>query len=215
MPRRLVHLLCKRQLFPAMVLVLLTLVIGVSLALSAHANHSNCTWRRGPKSPAEYGYKPVSLSGPGTANSSALRSLGPQFCAAEHNLVDPVQSTMEWTCLGPNDRDVSVANWNMIGHLALEFATPCGDDGWFLNSYGICLGSSFALCLQPAQDCYYVDDEDDYIHLVQRQSVAQNAGHLVLVGSGVIDRQVSHGVNAPLLVLVQAIENCSRHLRAG
>lgn len=28
---------------------------------------------------------------------------------------------MEWTCLGPNDRDVSVASWNMIGHLALEF----------------------------------------------------------------------------------------------
>lgn len=43
----------------------LTLVIALSLALSAHANHYNCTWRRGPKSPAEYGYKPVSLSGPG------------------------------------------------------------------------------------------------------------------------------------------------------
>lgn len=122
----------------------------------------------------------------------------------------------------------------MVGHLALEFgeqlaaasivscynltsactlttdlsATPCGEGGWFLDTYGICPGDYFAMCLKPAQDCYYLHDEDDctferqtayrllaqtymsyslhfdrsVARLVQRERAAQDAGHLVLVG---------------------------------
>ncbi|PWN26631.1 hypothetical protein BDZ90DRAFT_233243 [Jaminaea rosea] len=124
-----------------MFIAFLALAISLNLVWPAQADHYTCHWRPGNESPKKYGYK--------------------HYCNAEQNIVDPVKSTLQWSCTSKYNRTVSPANWNMVGHLALEFATPCGEGGWFLDTYGICPGDYFAMCLKPAQDCYYLHDEDD------------------------------------------------------
>ncbi|PWN26634.1 hypothetical protein BDZ90DRAFT_45002 [Jaminaea rosea] len=125
--------------------MLFALILGIlfahSLTWLADADHYTCHWREGPKSPYDYGYK--------------------HYCLANHSLVDPIKSTMVWTCIGIYNQTVSPANWNMVAPLALEFATPCGKGGWYLSSSKSCGADYFAMCLKPAEDCWYMHDEDD------------------------------------------------------
>lgn len=123
-----------------MLAILLILAFAYLAALSL-AEHVTCSW-----------------SPPGTPDKWGMK----KFCTAQHTGVQQRNGDV-WNVFKCSHLfegyDVYPATWDVIADLTINFATPCGNGGWFKEEHDWCPASHFALTVGNVS--YGIGKHDD------------------------------------------------------